>query len=138
MAQAALSAQDGATAEQYLTRAVARDRSSFDAHALLAQLYVIRGDLERARKTFESRAAHDPQSADARTAVGILLQAAGRDKEARGWVRAGARRSSASGDCRQQPRASVRDRPVQPRRRCASRAARGGEAPERAPGAGNG
>src|SRR5262249_55771264 len=37
------------------------------------------------RKTFESLAAHDPQSGEARTAVGIMLQAQKRDTDARGW-----------------------------------------------------
>ena len=77
MARTALAAEDGVTAEQYLNRAVAIAPASFDANALLAQLYVIRGDVARARRTFESLVARSLRSAEARTAVGILLQAEG-------------------------------------------------------------
>jgi tetratricopeptide (TPR) repeat protein len=81
-AHAALAADDGAAAEQYLTRAVARHRTSFDAHATLARIYMSRGDADRARTTLEALVKSVPESAEARTALGLALQQAGRVAEA--------------------------------------------------------
>jgi tetratricopeptide (TPR) repeat protein len=82
-AHAALAADDGAAAEQYLTRAVARDRTSFDANATLARIYMTRGDANRARTTLEALVKNVPDSAEARTALGLALQQAGRVGEAK-------------------------------------------------------
>jgi tetratricopeptide (TPR) repeat protein len=82
-AQAAMASNDTATAEQYLTRAIARDPSSFEGHGMLAQLYAERGDLERARVTLEQFAASHLDTAAPHTALGIVLEAAGRPDEAR-------------------------------------------------------
>ena len=84
-ARLALAADDPVSAEQYLSRVIARDPASFDGHTLLSQIYASRGDLDRARTTLESLAAHAPQSAEARTAVGLVLQAVGRNDDARKW-----------------------------------------------------
>lgn len=82
-ARTAMASHDEAAAEQYLTRTVAAAPSSFDGHAMLADLYASRGDLERARLTLDQFAARHPQSAQARTALGIVLEAAGRPADAR-------------------------------------------------------
>jgi Flp pilus assembly protein TadD len=84
-ARLALAADDQQAAETYLAQAIERDPATFDGHTLLSQIYSARGDFERARTTLESLAAHAPQSAEARTAVGLVLQAAGRDADARSW-----------------------------------------------------
>jgi tetratricopeptide (TPR) repeat protein len=82
-AQAAMASKDTAAAEQYLTRAIARDPSSFDTHGMLAQLHVARGDFDGARQTLERFAASHADAAAPRTAMGIVLEAAGRPDEAR-------------------------------------------------------
>ena len=78
-----MASNDTATAEQYLTRSIARDPVSFESHAMLARLYAERGDLERARATLEQFAASHADAAAPRTAIGIVLEAAGRPAEAR-------------------------------------------------------
>jgi len=82
-ARTAISEGDTASAEQYLTRAVAAPRNSFDAHRMLADLYVSRGDLARAEKTLEQYIDQHDDAAAARTALGIVLQAANRPDAAR-------------------------------------------------------
>ena len=82
-ARGALAANDRAAAEQHLLRAVAADPASFDGHAMLADLYVSRGDVDRARVTLEQLAARQPDAAAPRTALGIVLEAAGRPADAR-------------------------------------------------------
>ncbi len=83
--RAAVEANDPAGAEQYLTRATAAAPMSFEAHSLLANLYTLRGDNDKARSVFEALAKRDPQSAAARTAVGIVLERQGRVGDARRW-----------------------------------------------------
>ena len=82
-ARAAIAAHDAPAAEGYLTRAIAAEPSSFDAHAMLAHVYASRGDLDVARVTLERFAAAQPDAAAPRTALGIVLEAAGRPAEAR-------------------------------------------------------
>jgi tetratricopeptide (TPR) repeat protein len=84
-ARLALVADDQQAAETYLSQVVERDPASFDGHTLLSQIYASRREFDRARATLESLAAHAPQSAEARTAVGLVLQATGRDADARNW-----------------------------------------------------
>jgi len=83
--RAAVEASDPAAAERFLTRATAADPTSFEAHSLLADLYTSRGDNDKARGVFESLAKHNPQSAAARTAVGIVLERQKRVADARRW-----------------------------------------------------
>jgi tetratricopeptide (TPR) repeat protein len=80
--EAALAAHDSAAAEPLLTRAVTA-QPSFDGATMLAQLYVARGELDRAEKLFVSLARRYPDAAGPHTAVGIVLEAAGRSAEAR-------------------------------------------------------
>ena len=72
-----------AAAEHFLTRTIASHPSSFAAHGLLAQIDMSRGDLARARATLEDVVARVPESAAARTGLGIVLEAAQRQPEAR-------------------------------------------------------
>jgi tetratricopeptide (TPR) repeat protein len=80
--QAALALNDTASAEQFLSTAVART-ASFDATTMLAQVYVMRGELPRAQKMFEDLSRAHPDASAPRTATGIILEAAGRQNEAR-------------------------------------------------------
>ena len=80
--EAALAAHDAAAAEPLLTRAVTA-QPSFDGATMLAQLYVARGELDRAEKLFVSLARRYPDAAGPHTAVGIVLEAAGRSADAR-------------------------------------------------------
>ena len=83
-ARAALAVKDTTAARSgTLTRAVAAAPAAFDAHAMLAQLYASRGDLDRARTTLEQFAAAQPNAAAPRTALGMVLEAAGRPADAR-------------------------------------------------------
>ena len=84
-ARLALADGDAATAEELLTKAASADSDSFEASALLAQVRAEQGDLAAAFKTYQSLAARYPQSARARTAAGLILQAAGRPADARTW-----------------------------------------------------
>jgi cellulose synthase operon protein C len=80
--QASLALNDTAGAEQFLSRAVART-ASFDATTMLAQVYVMRGELPRAQKMFEDLARAHPEASAPKTATGIILEAVGRPAEAR-------------------------------------------------------
>jgi tetratricopeptide (TPR) repeat protein len=82
-ARSAIAANDRPAAEQYLTRAIAADPASFDGHAMLADLYAARGDVDRARTTLERLVARQPEAAAPRTALGIVLETAGRPADAR-------------------------------------------------------
>jgi tetratricopeptide (TPR) repeat protein len=81
--RAASAANDKAAAEQYLARAAASAPASFESHAMLADVYASRGDFERARTTLEQFADRQPDTAAPRTALGIVLEAAGRPSDAR-------------------------------------------------------
>lgn len=83
VAHALLAVNDDEAAEHHLTGAIAAAPSSFDAHAMLAQVYAARGDLDRARVTLERFASAQPNAAAPRTALGMILEAAGRPAEAR-------------------------------------------------------
>jgi len=82
-ARTAIEAGDTAAGERYLTRAAAIDPSSFDAHAMLADIYVNRGDTARATATLEQYVSRHGDEAAARTALGIVLEAAKRPDKAR-------------------------------------------------------
>ncbi len=76
-------ASNDPSAEGYLTRAIAAAPSAFEARALLANQYAAHGDLDRARTTLEQFANQHPNAAAPRTALGIVLEEAGRPAEAR-------------------------------------------------------
>lgn len=80
--ESALAADDPQGAEPLLARAVTA-QPSFDGATLLAQLYVQRRDYERAQKLFDSLARRYPDAAAPHTAAGIVLEAAGRQADAR-------------------------------------------------------
>jgi tetratricopeptide (TPR) repeat protein len=82
-ARAALATGDKPAAEQYLGRAIAADPASFEGHTMLADLYASRRDFERARTTLEQFAQRQPDNAAPQTALGIVLEAAGRPDDAR-------------------------------------------------------
>jgi tetratricopeptide (TPR) repeat protein len=84
-AEAALAANDLATAEQMLVRARALDPSSFEAATLHSQMAMNRGDFAGARAILEDLARRQPNAAAPRTAVGIVLEAEGKTRDARGW-----------------------------------------------------
>ena len=83
-ARAAIATGDTSAAEQYLERAIASEPGAFESHALLADLYASRRDFDRARTTLEAFASRQPGAAAPQTALGIVLEAAGRDDDARG------------------------------------------------------
>jgi cellulose synthase operon protein C len=76
---------DAALAEQLLKKVSAADSTAFDAQAMLAQIRAEQGDLTGALKTYQTLAERYPQSAAARTAAGLILQAAGKPADARTW-----------------------------------------------------
>jgi tetratricopeptide (TPR) repeat protein len=82
-ARAAIATGDRPAAEQYLTRAIASDPASFESHTMLADLYASRRDFDRARTTLEQFAQRQPDAAAPQTALGIVLEAAGRPADAR-------------------------------------------------------
>jgi tetratricopeptide (TPR) repeat protein len=82
-ARAADATGDKPAAEQYLVRAVASDPASFESHTMLADLYASRRDFDRARTTLEQFAQRQPDAAPPLTALGIVLEAAGRPDDAR-------------------------------------------------------
>jgi len=84
-AEAALAANDPATAEQMLVRARAADPTSFEAATLHSQMAMNRGDFAGARAILEGLARKQPNASAPRTAVGIVLEAEGKTKDARGW-----------------------------------------------------
>ena len=97
-------------AEPYLTHAIAVAPASFDSRAMLAHIYAARGDFDRARITLEQAAAEQPESAAPRTALGIVLEAAGRPRRRAGSLRTGAHAGSGRSDRVQQSRAALRGR----------------------------
>jgi Flp pilus assembly protein TadD len=82
-ARTASSDGDTPSAERYLTRAIAGGGGSFDAHTMLANLYAGRGDLSRAEQTLTQYIGRHGDVASAHSALGIVLEAANRPKEAR-------------------------------------------------------
>jgi Flp pilus assembly protein TadD len=82
-ARAALATGDKPAAEQHLVRAIAADPNSFESHTMLADLYASRRDFDRARTTLEQFAQRQPDNAAPQTALGIVLEAAGRAADAR-------------------------------------------------------
>ena len=84
-AETALAANDLAAAEQTLIRARSIDPSSFEAATLHAQMLMSRRDFAGARAILEGLARRQPNAAAPRTAIGIVLEADGKTKEARGW-----------------------------------------------------
>ena len=84
-AETSLASNDLSTAEQTLVRARAIDPSSFEAATLHSQIAMNRGDFAGARSILEDIARRQPNAAAPKTALGIVLEAEGRTKEARGW-----------------------------------------------------
>lgn len=84
-AETALAANDTATAEQTLIQARSIDPSSFEAATLHAQIEMGRGDFAGARAILEGLARRQPTASAPRTAVAIVLEAEGKNAEARGW-----------------------------------------------------
>jgi Flp pilus assembly protein TadD len=66
-----------------LTRAIGDRGGSFESHTMLANLYAGRGDLAAAQRTLEQYIARHGDVASARTALGIVLEAANHPREAR-------------------------------------------------------
>jgi len=84
-AEAALAADDLSTAEQMIVRARTLDPSSFEAATLHSQMAMNRRDFAGARAILEGLARRQSNVAAPRTAIGIVLEAEGKTKEARGW-----------------------------------------------------
>lgn len=74
---------DQAKAEEFLRRAVDADAANLDAYALLAQLYTTQRKLDQALAEYEKLAARQPGSVGPATLAGLILQAQGREDEAR-------------------------------------------------------
>ena len=74
---------DTAKGEELLRRAIAADPSNFDAYSLLAVLYVFERKLDQAIAEFDKLAARQPGAAGPPTMAAIILQAQGKDEEAR-------------------------------------------------------
>jgi Flp pilus assembly protein TadD len=82
-ARAAVDTGDTPAAEQHLLHAIKANPGSFETHTMLADLYASRRDFDRARTTLEQFAGRHPDAAAAQTALGIVLEAAGREGDAR-------------------------------------------------------
>jgi tetratricopeptide (TPR) repeat protein len=80
--RAAFAAGDPAAAEPLLSRAFAA-QPSLDAATLLSQIYVSRRDFDRARSMFDAVAKSYPEAAAPHTGAAIVLEAAGREADAR-------------------------------------------------------
>ena len=74
---------DHAKAEEFLRRAIDADASNFEAYALLAQLYVSQKRLDEALAEYDRLAARQPGSSGPATLAGMILQAQGKEDEAR-------------------------------------------------------
>jgi tetratricopeptide (TPR) repeat protein len=84
-AQAYGASGDLAKTEQSLRRAVEIDPRFTPGYAMLAQLYLAQKRLDQARGEFEGMVKRDPQNVQARTMVGVLLEAENKPAEARKW-----------------------------------------------------
>jgi tetratricopeptide (TPR) repeat protein len=82
-AQADIAIGDASAAEQHLLRAVKADPASFESYAMLADVYASRRDFDLARTTLEEFAERHPEAAGPQTALGIVIEAAGRAGDAR-------------------------------------------------------
>ena len=74
---------DKAKAEELFRRAIDADASNFDAYALLGQLYASEQKLERAVAEFDKLAALRPGAAGPPTIAAMIVQAQGKEDEAR-------------------------------------------------------
>jgi tetratricopeptide (TPR) repeat protein len=71
--------------EQALRRAVAVDPRFSTGYAMLAQLFFSQKRLDAAKAEFEGMVKRDPAAAGPRTMVGAILEAQGKQDEARRW-----------------------------------------------------
>src|SRR5450759_4361700 len=74
---------DAAKAEEFLRRAIDADPSNLDAYSLLGGLYVSQRKLDQAIVEFDKLAARQPAAVGPPTMAGLILQAQGKDEEAR-------------------------------------------------------
>jgi tetratricopeptide (TPR) repeat protein len=74
---------DQAKAEEFLRRAIDADASNFDAYALLGQLYYSQGRLDKALAEYDALAARQPGTSGAATMSAMILQAQGKEQDAR-------------------------------------------------------
>lgn len=84
-AQVYAAAGQGGRSEQALRRAVTVDPQFSRGYAMLAQLYMQQQRLDDARTEFEGMVKRDPSAPGPRTMVGVILQAQGKNDEARRW-----------------------------------------------------
>ena len=75
---------DAAKGEEFLRRAIDADALNLDAYSTLAGLYVSERKFDQALAEFEKLAAKQPGAVGPPTMVGLILQAQGKDAEARG------------------------------------------------------
>jgi len=77
------SAGDHAKAEEFLRRAINADATNFDAYQQLASLYVSQKRLDAALAQYDRLAARQPGAVGPPTMAGLVLQAQGKEDEAR-------------------------------------------------------
>jgi tetratricopeptide (TPR) repeat protein len=76
-------AGDQARAEEFLRRAIDADAMNFGAYEMLGQIYVSQNRLDNALAEYSRLAVRLPTAPGPQTMVGIILQAQGKDEEAR-------------------------------------------------------
>ena len=74
---------DTQTAERFLRRIIEKDPSYLQAYSALGQLYLAQRRLDAALTEFEAMATRDPKPVAALTLAGIILQAQGKQSEAK-------------------------------------------------------
>jgi len=74
---------DTTKAEEFLRRAIDADASNFDAYAILGQLYVSQRKLDQALAEYDKLAARQPGASGPATMAGMILQAQGKEEDAR-------------------------------------------------------
>ena len=121
---------DEKTAEEFLRRAIDADASNFDAYTLLAQLYVPQRKLDQALAEYDKLAARQPGAVGPPTMAGLVLEAQGKQEEARRRYEDVVEKVTEGGGGVQQPRVDVRH----PRRAARpGAAARSGRRPDARP-----
>jgi tetratricopeptide (TPR) repeat protein len=74
---------DRAMGEEFLRRAIEADPSNLDAYSLLGGLYFSERKLDQAIAEFDKLAARQPNAVAPQTMAGLILQAQGKNEEAR-------------------------------------------------------
>ena len=74
---------DIAKGEEFLRRAIDADASNLDAYSLLGALYISQRKLDQAIAEFDKLAARQPAAVGPPTMAALILQAQGKDEEAR-------------------------------------------------------